>query len=112
LSLGDGAGQVHGRQRDPEHQGACELDMGRPPIDQLTLCARWTGCSAAQGGDYFGRTVNLAAPIAAHARPGQVLVSQSVVESASPESVSFVELQELRLKGFARPVRLLEACRA
>jgi len=26
--------------------------------------------------------------------------------------VSFVELEELRLKGFARPVRLLEACRA
>jgi class 3 adenylate cyclase len=86
--------------------------MGRPPIDQLTLCARWTGCSAAQGSDKFGRTVNLAARIAAHARPGQVLVSQSVVESASPESVSFVELQELRLKGFAHPVRLLEGCRA
>jgi class 3 adenylate cyclase len=26
--------------------------------------------------------------------------------------VRFVELEELRLKGFARPVRLLEACRA
>jgi class 3 adenylate cyclase len=65
-----------------------------------------------QGGDYFGRTVNLAARIAAHARPGQVLVSQSVAESASPEGVSFVELEELRLKGFARPMQLLEACRA
>ena len=29
-----------------------------------------------QGGDYFGRTVNLAARIAAHAGAGQVLVSQ------------------------------------
>ena len=65
-----------------------------------------------QGGDYFGRTVNLAARIAAHAVAGQVLVSQSVVESASPEGVSFVELGELRLEGFARPVRLLEARRA
>jgi adenylate cyclase len=70
------------------------------------------GPVVAQGGDYFGRTVNLAARIAAHARPGQVLVSQSVVESASPEGVRFVELAELRLMGFARPVRLLEACRA
>src|SRR5215207_2571052 len=70
------------------------------------------GPVVAQGGDYFGRTVNLAARIAAHARPGQVLVSQSVVESASPQGVSFVELEELQLKGFARPVRLLEACRA
>jgi class 3 adenylate cyclase len=64
-----------------------------------------------QGGDYFGRTVNLAARIAAHAGAGQVLVSESVAESASPEGVSFVELGELRLEGIARPVRLHEACR-
>ena len=64
-----------------------------------------------QGGDYFGRTVNLAARIAAHAGAGQVLVSESVAESASPEGVSFVALGELRLEGFARPVRLHEACR-
>jgi adenylate cyclase len=64
-----------------------------------------------QGGDYFGRTVNLAARIAAHASPGQVLVSQSVAGSAPPEGVSFVELGELRLKGIAQPVRLLEASR-
>ena len=70
------------------------------------------GPVVAQGGDYFGRTVNLAARIAAHAGAGQVLVSDSVVESASPEGVCFVALGELRLEGFARPVRLLEACRA
>jgi class 3 adenylate cyclase len=64
-----------------------------------------------QGGDYFGRTVNLAARIAASAGAGQVLVSQSVAESAPPEGVWFVELEELRLEGFARPVRLLEARR-
>jgi len=65
-----------------------------------------------QGGDYFGRTVNLAARIATRAGAGQVLVSQSVAESAPPEGVRFVELGELRLEGFARPVRLLEARRA
>jgi adenylate cyclase len=65
-----------------------------------------------QGGDYFGRTVNLAARIAAHAGAGQVLVSQRVAESAAHRGVSFVELGELPLKGFARPVRLLEARRA
>jgi class 3 adenylate cyclase len=56
--------------------------------------------------------VNLAARIAAHATAGQVLVSHHVAESAPPEGVSFVELGELRLEGIARPVRLLEACRA
>jgi adenylate cyclase len=65
-----------------------------------------------QGGDYFGRTVNLAARIAGRAGAGQVLVSQRVVESAAPHGVTFVELGELRLKGFARPVRLLKARRA
>jgi adenylate cyclase len=66
-----------------------------------------------QGGDYFGRTVNLAARIASRAGPGQVLVSQSVAESAPSAGVALVELGELRLEGFApRPVRLLEARRA
>jgi adenylate cyclase len=70
------------------------------------------GPVVAQGGDYFGRTVNLAARLAARAGAGQVLVNGNVVEPTSPEGVSFVELGELRLEGFARPVRLLQACRA
>jgi adenylate cyclase len=110
--LGDGV-MVH--YREPAGAVLAALQMveecpqaGLPPA-HVGVAA---GPVVIQGGDYFGRTVNLAARIAAHARPGQVLVSQSVVESASPEGVSFVELEELRLKGFARPVRLLEACRA
>jgi class 3 adenylate cyclase len=62
-----------------------------------------------QGGDYFGRTVNLAARIAAQAGEGQVLVSGRVAEAAPPPGVSFVELGELPLKGIPRPVRVLEA---
>jgi len=65
-----------------------------------------------QGGDYFGRTVNLAARIAARASAGQVLVTQSVVETASPQGVRFVELGEVRLEGISRPVRVFEARRA
>jgi adenylate cyclase len=62
--------------------------------------------------EHFGRTVNLAARIAARAGPGQVLVSQRVAESAAPEEVCFVAWGEPWLKGFAHPVRLLEARRA
>jgi adenylate cyclase len=65
-----------------------------------------------QGGDYFGRTVNLAARIASRAGAGQVLVSESVLQAPPPDGVRFVELGEVQLKGFARPVRLLEVCRA
>jgi adenylate cyclase len=64
-----------------------------------------------QGGDYFGRTVNLAARIAARAGAGQVLVGEQVVERAPPHGVTFVELGQVQLNGFARPVRLLEARR-
>jgi hypothetical protein len=53
----------------------------------------------------------VAARIAGHAGAGQVLVSGSVAESAPPQGVCFVEHGELSLKGFARPVRLLEARR-
>jgi adenylate cyclase len=65
-----------------------------------------------QGGDYFGRTVNLAARIASRAGAKQVLVSESVLQAPPPGGVRFVELGEVQLKGFARPVRLLEVCRA
>jgi adenylate cyclase len=83
-------------------------DAGLPPA-HVGVAA---GPVVVQGGDYFGRTVNLAARIAGRASAGQVLVSQRVAESAPPGGVTFEELGELRLKGFARPVRLLEARRA
>jgi class 3 adenylate cyclase len=65
-----------------------------------------------QGGDYFGRTVNLAARIAAYASAGRVLVSEPVVQRAPPQGVTFVELGLVQLEGIADPVRLLEARRA
>jgi len=69
------------------------------------------GPVVAQAGDYFGRTVNVAARIAASAGAGQVLVSERVAEAAPPPGVTFVEFGELWLKGIARPVRVLEALR-
>jgi adenylate cyclase len=65
-----------------------------------------------QGGDYFGRTVNLAARIAAQATAGQVLVSESVTGSTSLEGVRFAEVGEAQLKGITHGVRLHEARRA
>jgi class 3 adenylate cyclase len=67
------------------------------------------GPVVAQAGDFFGRTVNVAARIAASAGEGQVLVSERVAEAAPLPGVTFVELGELRLKGISRPVRVLEA---
>jgi adenylate cyclase len=109
--LGDGV-MVHYREPAGAVRSALQLveevpEAGLPPA-HVGVAA---GPVVVQGGDYFGRTVNLAARIASRAGPGQVLVSQSVAESAPSAGVALVELGELRLEGFARPVRLLEARR-
>jgi adenylate cyclase len=110
--LGDGV-MVHYREPAGAVLSALRLvaqlpEAGLPPA-HVGVAA---GPVVAQGGDYFGRTVNLAARIAAHASAGQVLVSGSVAESAPPQGVRFVEQGQLPLKGFAHPVRLLAAYRA
>jgi adenylate cyclase len=61
-----------------------------------------------QDGDYFGRTVNLAARIAGRAGAGQVLVTDEVVAAGS-DGVRFEALGPMRLKGFVRPVPLHRA---
>jgi adenylate cyclase len=59
-----------------------------------------------QDGDYFGRTVNLAARIADYARPGEVLVSQEVVDAAEGGPVAFTEIGPVELKGVPGTLRL------
>src|SRR4249920_930204 len=64
-----------------------------------------------QDGDYFGRTVNLAARMAEYARPGEVVVSQEVVDAADAAPVSFVEIGPVELKGVPGTLRLYTARR-
>ena len=64
-----------------------------------------------QEGDYFGRTVNVAARIADYARPGEVLVTQEVVEAAAESPLSFDEIGPVTLKGVIGEPRLHTAHR-
>ena len=64
-----------------------------------------------QGGDYFGRTVNIAARIADHAEPGQILVSQEIVNSTDQGVVAFTAIGSVDLKGVSQPVELSSARR-
>jgi adenylate cyclase len=64
-----------------------------------------------QEGDYFGRTVNLAARIAEYARPGEVLVSQEVVDAADGGPARFTEIGPVELKGVPGTLRLHTARR-
>jgi class 3 adenylate cyclase len=110
--LGDGV-MVHFREPAGAVLSALDL-VGRLPAAGLPPAHAGiaAGPVVVQGGDYFGRTVNLAARIAVQAGAGQVLVSDSVTKPAPPQDVTFVEVGEVRLKGITRPVRLLEARRA
>jgi adenylate cyclase len=59
-----------------------------------------------QEGDYFGRTVNLAARIAEYARPGEVLVSQEVVDATDLDGVDITAIGPIELKGVSEPLSL------
>jgi len=64
-----------------------------------------------QEGDYFGRTVNLAARIADYARQGEVLVTQDVVDASTLEGVTFGKIGPVELKGMSEPIVLYTASR-
>ena len=63
-------------------------------------------------GDYFGRTVNVAARIADYARPGELLVSDEVKERWSGEGVKFEPIGPVALKGLRDELTLYAASRA
>jgi adenylate cyclase len=65
-----------------------------------------------QDGDYFGRTVNLAARIAEYARPGEVLATQEVVNATVEAAVTFTEVGPVELKGVSGAIHLHVARRS
>jgi adenylate cyclase len=83
-------------------------DVGLPPA-HVGLHA---GPVLFQEGDYFGRTVNMASRIAEYARPGEVLVTQEVVDQSAGEGVEFQEIGPVELKGIGGAVNLHAAHRS
>jgi adenylate cyclase len=107
--LGDGV-MLHFREPAAAVEASLSMvgqvpEAGLPPA-HVGVAA---GPVVVQGGDYFGRTVNLASRVAARAQAGQVLVTAPVAEAPTPDGVSYAEVGDLQLKGFAAPVRVLEA---
>jgi adenylate cyclase len=83
------------------------IDAGLPPA-HVGLHA---GPVIFQEGDYYGRTVNLAARIAGYAQPGQVLVSQALVEISTSSEMGFTPVGPVELKGVAGTTQLFAAHR-
>jgi adenylate cyclase len=100
--------------RDPAAAVASAMEL-REDIPAADLPPAHVGIAAGpvifQDGDYFGRTVNVAARVAAHATAGQVLVSDDVQRLVTEPDVEFVEIGPVELKGVSRPVLLYEASR-
>jgi adenylate cyclase len=110
--LGDGV-MLFFRDPGPGVVAAIEMvagvaEAGLPPA-HVGLHA---GPVVFQEGDYYGQTVNVASRIAEYARPGEVLVSQEVVDAASGSAVAFREIGPVELKGVRGTVRLHAASRA
>jgi class 3 adenylate cyclase len=64
-----------------------------------------------QQGDYFGRTVNIAARVSDYARPGEVLVTREVVDATDSGEVSFLDIGRVDLKGLPEALQLFAARR-
>jgi adenylate cyclase len=104
--LGDGV-MFHFREAAPAVLAALELveEVSRSDLPPARVGLH-AGPVVFQGGDYFGRTVNIAARIGEYARPGEVLVSQDVVDVAGLDDVYFTAIGPVELKGVSEPLPL------
>jgi adenylate cyclase len=109
--LGDG---VHFHFRDPASAVRASLDIvesvaprGLPPA-HVGVNA---GPMIYDEGDYFGRTVNIAARIASQANANQVFLGEDLVRNVAPEGFRVQRVGEFDLKGIAEPITLYEAVR-
>jgi adenylate cyclase len=67
-----------------------------------------SGHALYRDGDYYGREVNLAARVVAHAQPGDVLVTRPIVDAAQ-DRMTFETAGRAALKGFAKSIELFRA---
>jgi adenylate cyclase len=104
--LGDG---VMFHFPDPARAILGAIDLVEQTEQAIQVPARMgvhAGTVIAQEGDYFGRTVNIAARIADYAQPHDVLVSEETRQVALSDGVEFELIGDVPLKGLSRSVRL------
>jgi adenylate cyclase len=109
--LGDG---VHFHFRDPRDAVMASLEIV-DTVHPAGLPPAHVGVNAGpmiyDEGDYFGRTVNIAARIASQAGPDQVFVGEDVLRHITPSGFRLAEVGAFELKGIAKPLMLYEAIR-
>ncbi len=107
--LGDG---VHFHFRDPGDAVRAALDVVRE-VRPHGLPPAHIGVNAGpmiyDEGDYFGRTVNIAARIAAQAGADEVFVGEDLAKAVTPDGFRLFEVGPFELKGVAKPVTIYRA---
>ena len=83
------------------------LHEGRRPLPRIGIHA---GLALYRDGDYYGRSVNLAARVGARAAGGEVLITRPVVDAAGAH-LALEEIGEVKLKGFREATALFLARR-
>ena len=110
--LGDGV-MFHFRDPGPGVLAALEMVEGaadaKLPPAHVGIHA---GPVLFQEGDYFGRTVNVAARIADYARRGEVLVTDEVVAAGGADGVAYEPIGPVELKGLTEAIPLHVARRS
>jgi adenylate cyclase len=109
--LGDGVHFHFGEPRDAVLASLDVVDSVRPQGLPPAHVGIEAGPMIYDEGDYFGRTVNLAARIAAQAGPDQVLVGEGFASLVPASRFRLVEVGAFELKGISLPITLYEAVR-
>jgi adenylate cyclase len=101
--------------RRPADAVRCSLEL-RDRIPEADIPGTHVGINAGpvvyENGDFYGRTVNIAARIAAYAEDGQVVVSEDVVAHADGDDFEFRRIGPVSFKNVSRDVVVYEAERA
>ena len=109
--LGDG-GMFHFRESRTAVLAGLDMVERAPAADLPPAhVGIHTGPVISQDGDVYGRTVNLAARIAAYARAGQVVVSEETAHRSADQPLRLEPLGAVSLKGVAEPLPLYQAFR-
>lgn len=101
--------------RNPADAVRCSLEL-RDRIPEADIPGTHVGINAGpvvyENGDFYGRTVNIAARIAAYAENGQVIVSEEVVAHAEGQDFEFRRIGPVSFKNVSHDVVVYEAERA
>src|SRR6185312_16729314 len=87
--LGDGVMFHFSDSRDAILSGLELVERAEQAMSVPARIGINAGAVIAQEGDYFGRTVNIAARIADYARPREVLVSEAARQSADGDDLAY-----------------------